>query len=268
MIRSVRSLSLASARRRSRMLSAMPVAKTVSSAMIVIAEDQVGGGADARLDLGPGGGDAGADVVDEDAGAHDPAPVLQPVDIGDHRRGLAGAGLGPLKFVVAPARPGDADQFVGDGHAVDIAQPGPVAADQPGLARGHQVGAVVVEDEEIPVLAIEHRGQDARDLELGPFVIRGGAAVDVDEGRAGDGQVVLQFLALGLDQLALQRGDLAVGQLARLAGHDQRNHRDRDQQRHRGQQKELLPVAEPQPGPDRLCASFMAIRLGHIRTAA
>src|SRR6056297_2135576 len=118
----------------------------------------------ARLHLLARGGDGGGHLVDEDARADRPAPVLQADNVGHHLRALAGRWPGPDEAVIAPARARQPYQLVGDGHARGILEPGPVAPDEFGAPGADEVGAVIVEYEEIAVLSVEHRGQDLADL--------------------------------------------------------------------------------------------------------
>jgi len=122
--------------------------------------------------------------------------------------------------VIAAAAARKADQFICDGLAAIILKPRPVAANEFGAARADEIGAVIVEHKEIAVLSVEHAREDLGDLFHRGFVIGGRTPIDVHKGGAGDGEVILEFGALGLDQLRLECFDLAFRQLARL----QRDH--------------------------------------------
>lgn len=139
------------------------------------------------------------------------------------------------------------DEFIGDRHALGIGEPRPIAPDEIGVPRRHEIIAVIVKDKEIAILPIEHRGQDLRHRQLGRLIIGGGAAIDIDERGPRHGEIILELFALGMDELAFQRGNLAIGQMARLQrGKDGNHHRRRDKGQGGGQ-KQFLPVILPKP---------------------
>ena len=220
------------------------------------AEHQREGGEEDAADDGDGSPEAGGrvgperahgrvHVLEEHARSDGPAPVLKAGDVGQRRQRLAGGGALPEELVVASARAGDADQLGGDRRAARVAQVGPVAADQLGPARRGERGAVVVEHEEVAVLAVEHGCKGLEDQGLGLFVVRPGIAVHGTDGGACEVDVVAELGALGGDQLLLDQPDLALGVAARLQHHAQHDGGGCGHEGNGSQKRELLAVAQP-----------------------
>ena len=193
-----------------------------------------------------GRGDGRLNIVDENAGAHDPAPILQAHGIGHHRRGFSGAGFGPVEGVIAATCTGDFNKPVGDFNPIAVTQTGPVLVNQLRLTRAHKVVAVIIKDKEITVLSVDHRGKDLRHLKHRCLVVGQGGPVDIAESGPCNREIVFQLGLLGLDQLHLKRLDLLFCQSARLNGHQNRNRRHRHDQWQCRKQEKLLAVGQPE----------------------
>ena len=155
-------------------------------------------------------------VVNINAGAHSPLPRRKRSDIGDHPRFNAAGWFWPQIGVEPGAIAGDADNLIHNGgsFAVDLACP--VLIDAFGLTRADQRVAIIVVDEKLPLIPVDHCGQDLRHLGFCRLVIRGCVAINKVEPVARLCHVIAQFSLFGLDKLCLKGCDLALGQRAGL----------------------------------------------------
>eukprot|EP01137_Pigoraptor_chileana_P025986 Opistho-2@96324 len=108
----------------------------------------------------------GLDAVQVQARAHHPAPALHRHHIAELGHHLIAGGLAPEIVHIAAAGACLRDQLLDGRPALRVAQPPEVLPQQLGLARVHQHPAFEVVDEEVAILAVVQRGQQAQGLLL------------------------------------------------------------------------------------------------------